>query len=70
MRHWGCGAKEVRISQAAYRRFYYYLTTDEHRYTQINNYAFLFICVYLRFHVFGRGPAVSLFFYFARRRED
>jgi hypothetical protein len=29
VRHWGCGAKEVRISQAAYRRFYYYLTTDE-----------------------------------------
>ena len=29
MRHWGCGAKEARISQAAYRRFYYYLTTDE-----------------------------------------
>jgi hypothetical protein len=29
VRHWGCGAKEVRISQAAYRRYYYYLTTDE-----------------------------------------
>ena len=29
VRHWGCGAKESRISQAAYRRFYYYLTTDE-----------------------------------------
>jgi hypothetical protein len=29
VRHWGCGAKELRISQAAYRRFYYYLTTDE-----------------------------------------
>lgn len=29
VRHWGCGAKEARISQAAYRRFYYYLTTDE-----------------------------------------
>jgi len=29
VRHWGCGAKEPRISQAAYRRFYYYLTTDE-----------------------------------------
>lgn len=27
--HWGCGAKEVRISQAALGRFYYYLTTDE-----------------------------------------
>ena len=27
--HWGCGAKEIRISQAPYRRFYYYLTTDE-----------------------------------------
>ena len=27
--HWGCGAKEVRISQAALKRFYYYLTTDE-----------------------------------------
>ena len=26
---WGCGAKEARISQAAFRRFYYYLTTDE-----------------------------------------
>ena len=26
---WGCGAKEARISQAGYRRFYYYLTTDE-----------------------------------------
>jgi hypothetical protein len=29
VRHWGDGAKEVRISQAALRRFYYYLTTDE-----------------------------------------
>ncbi len=29
VRHWGCGAKELRISQAPYRRFYYYLTTDE-----------------------------------------
>lgn len=27
--HWGDGAKEARISQAALRRFYYYLTTDE-----------------------------------------
>jgi hypothetical protein len=27
--HWGCGAKEARISQAAFKRFYYYLTTDE-----------------------------------------
>ena len=27
--HWGCGAKEARIGQAAFRRFYYYLTTDE-----------------------------------------
>ena len=29
VRHWGDGAKEARISQAAYRRFHYYLTTDE-----------------------------------------
>jgi hypothetical protein len=29
VRHWGCGAKEARISQAAYRRFHYYTTTDE-----------------------------------------
>ncbi|RKZ92740.1 MAG: hypothetical protein DRQ40_08380 [Gammaproteobacteria bacterium] len=29
VRHWGCGAKEVRISQAALSRFYYYLTSDE-----------------------------------------
>jgi hypothetical protein len=29
VRHWGCGAKEGRISQAAYRRFFYYLTGDE-----------------------------------------
>ncbi|MBC9798325.1 hypothetical protein [Sinomicrobium weinanense] len=29
VRHWGCGSKEVRESQAASRRFYYYLTTDE-----------------------------------------
>lgn len=29
VRHWGCGAKEVRISQAALGRFYYYLTTDD-----------------------------------------
>jgi hypothetical protein len=27
--HWGCGAKENRISQAIQKRFYYYLTTDE-----------------------------------------
>ena len=27
--HWGCGAKEARISQAAFNRIFYYLTTDE-----------------------------------------
>lgn len=27
--HWGCGAKEARISQAAWNRFYHYLTADE-----------------------------------------
>ena len=27
--HWGCGAKEARIAQAAFRRFLYYLSTDE-----------------------------------------
>lgn len=26
--HWGCGAKESRIAQAAFRRFYYYVTAD------------------------------------------
>lgn len=29
VRHWGDGSKEVRISQAMLKRFYYYLTTDE-----------------------------------------
>jgi hypothetical protein len=29
VRHWGCSAKEARISQALLKRFYYYLTTDE-----------------------------------------
>jgi YetA-like protein len=29
VRHWGDGAKEVRISQALFKRPYYYLTTDE-----------------------------------------
>lgn len=27
--HWGCGAKEARISQAAFNRFMYYLTCDD-----------------------------------------
>ena len=27
--HWGCGAKEARISQAAFLRYFYYLTADE-----------------------------------------
>lgn len=27
--HWGCGAKEARISEALLKRYYYYLTTDE-----------------------------------------
>lgn len=27
--HWGCGAKEARISAALLKRYYYYLTTDE-----------------------------------------
>lgn len=27
--HWGCGAKEARISQAPFNRFYYYLTADD-----------------------------------------
>ena len=27
--HWGCGAKEARVGQAAWKRFHYYLTTDE-----------------------------------------
>ena len=29
VRHWGCGAKEPRISQAPYHRVFYYLTADE-----------------------------------------
>jgi hypothetical protein len=29
VQHWGCSAKQVRISNAAYRRIYYYLTADE-----------------------------------------
>ena len=29
VRHWGCGAKEARISMAGLKRYYYYLTTDE-----------------------------------------
>jgi hypothetical protein len=29
VRHWGDGAKEVRISQSLLRRYLYYLTTDE-----------------------------------------
>lgn len=29
VQHWGCSAKQVRISTAAYRRFHYYLTADE-----------------------------------------
>ena len=29
VRHWGDSAKELRISQALLKRFYYYLTTDE-----------------------------------------
>ncbi len=31
VRHWGCGAKEGRISQAAYRRFYYFLMAEWER---------------------------------------
>ena len=27
--HWGCGAKEARIGQAWWKRFFYYLTTDD-----------------------------------------
>ncbi len=29
VQHWGCSAKQLRISSAIYRRFYYYLTADE-----------------------------------------
>ncbi|MDP5030465.1 hypothetical protein [Paraglaciecola sp.] len=29
VQHWGCSAKQLRISTAAYRRFHYYLTGDE-----------------------------------------
>jgi hypothetical protein len=29
VQHWGCSAKQLRISTAIYRRFYYYLTGDE-----------------------------------------
>lgn len=29
VQHWGCSAKQVRISTAVYRRMYYYLTADE-----------------------------------------
>jgi hypothetical protein len=29
VKHWGCSAKQVRISSALYRRIYYYLTADE-----------------------------------------
>jgi hypothetical protein len=29
VQHWGCSAKQLRISTALYRRFHYYLTADE-----------------------------------------
>jgi len=29
VQHWGCSAKQARISTAVYRRYYYYLTADE-----------------------------------------
>ena len=29
VQHWGCSAKQIRISTAGYRRIYYYLTADE-----------------------------------------
>ncbi|WP_117214784.1 Tat pathway signal sequence domain protein [Allorhizocola rhizosphaerae] len=29
VQHWGCSAKQLRISSAIYRRIYYYLTADE-----------------------------------------
>lgn len=29
VQHWGCSAKQLRISTAAYRRFHYFLTVDE-----------------------------------------
>ena len=29
VQHWGCSAKQMRISTAIYRRIYYYLTADE-----------------------------------------
>jgi hypothetical protein len=29
VRHWGDGAKELRVAQAGLKRYYYYLTTDE-----------------------------------------
>ncbi|MRW91430.1 Tat pathway signal sequence domain protein [Duganella sp. FT80W] len=29
VQHWGCSAKQLRISAAVYRRFYYFLTADE-----------------------------------------
>jgi hypothetical protein len=29
VQHWGCSAKQARISTASYRRMYYYLTADE-----------------------------------------
>jgi hypothetical protein len=29
VQHWGCSAKQARISTAVYRRYYYYLTGDE-----------------------------------------
>ncbi|WP_219466579.1 exo-rhamnogalacturonan lyase family protein [Nonomuraea rhizosphaerae] len=29
VQHWGCSCKQSRISNAAYRRFFYYLTADE-----------------------------------------
>ncbi|MBP8304615.1 MAG: Tat pathway signal sequence domain protein [Phycisphaerae bacterium] len=29
VRHWGDGAKQPRISQSTFKRFYYYLTTDD-----------------------------------------
>jgi hypothetical protein len=29
VKHWGCSAKQARISSAVYRRIYYYLTADE-----------------------------------------
>ncbi|MBX2815116.1 MAG: hypothetical protein KTR24_03930 [Saprospiraceae bacterium] len=64
VQHWGCSAKQLRISTAANRRFHYYLTTDERTGDVLQEVAeadrrIASLDAHRKVYLFGRNPTFA-----------